>query len=139
VRNDADTESPAPVLTVDTLPEDWAVESWSGTDAAYRNSTNEWLWTTVGPGETVKFTVTVSLSADASGEKTIGMALTDGDDRTATADATITVSEPDNTTDDAGGDADRSIPLEVPGFGFQVALTAILVTSGILASDQVAQ
>jgi hypothetical protein len=138
VENDADSVSPAPVLRVDTLPNGWAIESWSGTEAAYRNSTDEWLWTTLQPGETLKFTITVSLPSDASGTETIGMALADGDNRTAATDTTLTVGngpagEETNTSD--GGD-EPSVVYEIPGFGFNITLLAILVLSGILARSQ---
>lgn len=135
VRNDADTESPAPVLTVDTLPTGWTVESWAGTEASYRNSTNEWLWTTIEPGETIKFTITVSVPADATGEETIGVALSDGENRSAATDTTLTVRE--TATGDEGnntgeGDA-QPVIVEVPGFSFQVTLLAILIVGGILS------
>lgn len=138
VENDADSVSPAPVLSVDTLPNGWAIESWSGTEATYRNSTDEWLWTTIESGETIKFTITISLPADISGTGTIGVALADGDNRTAAADTTLTVEdaptgEEANTSE---GGEDRPVVYEIPGFGFNITLLAIFVLSGILARIQ---
>lgn len=137
VQNHADTTSPAPVLTVNTLPTGWVIASWSGTDAAYRNSTDEWLWTTIEPGESIKFTVTISIPADASGEEAIGVALTDGDNRTAAADITLTVRESTATDEaDSSDEGDGpSVVYEVPGFGFQITVIAIFVLSGILARN----
>jgi len=133
VRNDADAESPAPVVIIDTLPSGWTVESWSGSEAAYRKSTNEWLWTTIGSGETVQFTIEISVPADASGEGAIAVTLSDGDDRTATADTVITVTEGNSGAADGsasdGENGESPIQFDVPGFGFQVALVAILVVS----------
>lgn len=136
VRNDVDTESPAPVLAVDELPAGWSVESWSGAEATYRNSTNEWLWMTIDPGERVKFTITISVPADDSGEETIGVVLSDGGDRTAAADTTITVAEGGTATNDGGEAGEPPVLFEVPGFGFQAALVALLITSGFLVSNR---
>ncbi|WP_435146035.1 hypothetical protein [Halobaculum sp. P14] len=91
VKNVGDAQSPAPVFDLGELPAGWTVASWAGTDATYRSSTHEWLWTTLDAGEVKKFTVTLAVSTDVSGEATIAATLTDGDDRRATAQATVTV------------------------------------------------
>ncbi|MFC6793380.1 hypothetical protein ACFQFH_02395 [Halobaculum halobium] len=145
VENAGGEVAPGTVLALDPLPDGWTVDSWSGTDAAYRNSTNEWLWTAVDPGETLKFTVVVAVSADAAGEGSVAGTLSDGRDREASASATIRVRGTDTTaaSSDSGAANDAAdaqsrvgelrTAVETPGFGPAPALIGILLAAAGLA------
>ena len=147
VDNTGDEVAPGTVLSLDPLPDGWTLESWSGTDAAFRNSTNEWLWTTVDPGKTVKFTMVVAVPSDAVGDGTVTGTLTDGTDRQTSASATIRVNDggatatpsgpASTTTADGGDDVQRRIgtlrtAVETPGFGpVHAVLGVLLAATGI--------
>lgn len=152
IENTGSTTSPAPVLDLESLPAGWTVTEWSGTDAAYRNATNEWLWTTLEPGEVEKFTFTVEVPANASGVHELGAELTDGDERSTTgstevaveADATTTAGDDDpTTTEDASGPdestttnegdlpGDIQDELPQPGFGLELAAIALSVVGAL--------
>lgn len=149
VENAGDAVAPATVLRLGSLPDGWTLESWSGTDAAFRNSTNEWLWTAVDPDETLKFTVVVAVPSDAAGEGTVAGTLSDGTDREASASATIRVREGDATTTPTDADSGGGAPVgsdarsglerlrtsvETPGFGPVPALLGLLLTAAALAT-----
>ncbi|WP_159435742.1 COG1361 family protein [Halobaculum gomorrense] len=158
VENAGETVAPGTVLAFGSLPDGWRLASWSGTDAAFRNSTNEWFWTTVGPGETLKFTVVVAIPPDAAGEGTVTGTLSDGRDREASANTTISVRRADvkttrgsqttasasgstaNAADDSDGVDTRSrlgrlrTAVETPGFGPVQALAGVLLAVAALAA-----
>ncbi|QZX99118.1 NEW3 domain-containing protein [Halobaculum rubrum] len=153
VENAGDDVAPGTVLALDPLPDGWVLESWSGTDAAFRNSTNEWLWTTVDSGETLKFTVVVGVPSDAAGDGTVSGTLTDGTDRQTSASTTIRVnagtatatpSGPASTSTAAGdgGDGDDDVQrrirtlrtaVETPGFGPIHAALGVLLAAAMVA------
>ncbi|WP_135855336.1 DUF11 domain-containing protein [Halorussus salinus] len=101
VRNEGNGTSPAPVFDLGRLPDGWAVASWSGSGATYRESTNEWLWTEVESEASRDLSIT--MTADSRTDSaTISGEVTDGYDHRATDDIRI---ETGRASSGAGGGA----------------------------------
>lgn len=59
LRNVGETTSVAPVVRLESLPEGYTVVNQTSDAGTYRDSTREWLWLALEPGETAEATVTV--------------------------------------------------------------------------------
>lgn len=105
IENNGDESSPAPVFHLTGLPEGWSVVSWSNAEAAYRDSTNEWLWTEIQPGEQVSLEITLEPS-DAAEEVSIGGEVTDGKSASLTNSVEVTVEEEDSPSSPDEGDSE---------------------------------
>lgn len=115
VTNSGSDTSPAPVVTFESLPDGWSVESWSADGATYRDSTNEWLWTQIPSDDSE--TLTVELEApDSETDSQLSAIVTDGHDNEATASTDISVRESSSDRSGGGGGGGASIdPATVSG------------------------
>jgi len=129
VENPGDTVRPAPVVDLGTLPDGWTFKSWSGTDASYRNTSHEWLWTTLEPGAVQRYTITLAAPEGATGEETIVATLTDGTGYETTATTTITVSDEGAAQGGAGVSIGSG-----PGFGVGTVVVAVSLLVAVRAS-----
>jgi len=89
LENAGDNRSVSPVIALDSLPEGWSVVNATGEGAAFRQSTNEWLWVSLASGATVDATATLSIPSDAQGTYTIPIAVEDADGTTAQTSVTV--------------------------------------------------
>lgn len=106
--NEGEARSVGPVLRIDDLPPGVAVTNQSSPNGTYRESTREWLWTRVDPGETVTASVVLSVPANASGSYEVALSADDADNATATASATVTVDPEAGGDGEGGGDGTDS-------------------------------
>ena len=100
ITNEGDSLSPAPVFRLDALPEGWSVDSWSGSEATYRESTNEWLWTSLRAGESKQLSINL-VTTDAADSVEISGEATDGEERSATVRTHIGVRPDDRQMETA--------------------------------------
>lgn len=109
ISNSGSSHSPAPVYALESLPEGWSIATWSASNATYRSSTNEWLWTKLDAGETATLSVTFDTSSDAS-STTIAGTLTDGADRTVNDQVNIVISEEQSEEPSQPDDSENEPP-----------------------------
>jgi len=121
--NEGPERSDAPVVRLDSLPEGWEVVAQSSDGAAYRPSTNEWLWVSLAPDATVTVTTTISVPEDADRDRTLPVSAQDADGNAANT----TVDVGDASGDD--GLLGRS-PLVLAAAGVAVVL---LLGVGVVA------
>lgn len=85
LENTGTSRSVSPVVTLDSLPEGWQVVNATSDGAAYRDSTNEFLWIALAPGGTGNATARIAIPANASGTETVDIRAEDADGNTANA------------------------------------------------------
>jgi len=106
IQNIGENRSPAPVFNLASLPTGWRLSTWSGTDAAYRSSTNEWLWTELRSNSTEQFTFTLATTERAS-DLTLSGHVSDGYENSATETLRIVVEEASSSDSNEGNGPNR--------------------------------
>lgn len=118
--NEGPDDSDAPVVRLGQLPEGWAVVAQSSDGAAYRPSTNEWLWVSLAEDAEVTVTATLSVPEDANTDRQLDVVAADADGNEANASAAV---------GGGGGEgalAGLSLPLVAAGAGALVVLGVVV-------------
>lgn len=91
IQNEGSERSIAPVLNVTSLPLHWKVKNQSSPNGTYRSSSNEWLWMSLPPDETVRTTFQLQIPANYSGTHAIRLKVHDANNNSANALISITL------------------------------------------------